>query len=142
LKLIYITEADFNSLRSSLKKNNGTHSLKALDHFEASMPIESIEEVAYTFGSHSLVDTDVCTQEPIIVNTKPLDDFADDLHLPVIPNVSKAGDARRALQSTVVQQSYPTVMDPTMGSGGYQPETEAEVVMHDLWLARRRQEVC
>ena len=29
----------------------------------------------------------------------------------------------------------------TLG-GNYQPETEAELVMHDLWLARRRQEVC
>jgi hypothetical protein len=26
------------------------------------------------------------------------------------------------------------------GSGGYQPESEAEMVMHELWIARRRQE--
>jgi len=42
-------------------------------------------------------------------------------------------------------QGYPEVVPDDMalsggGTGGYQPETEAELIMQELWIARRRQE--
>jgi hypothetical protein len=43
------------------------------------------------------------------------------------------------------QQYYPDILsdrDIQAGAGQYQPETEAEVAMDELWIARRRQEVC
>jgi hypothetical protein len=63
-----------------------------------------------------------------------------DITLPVIELPDARG--RRATQGVLHKQNYPDVFGPdAAGGGSYQPETEAEIVMNELWLARRRQEV-
>jgi hypothetical protein len=40
------------------------------------------------------------------------------------------------------QQYYPDILtDRDLQAGNYKPETEAEIAMNELWIARRRQEV-
>lgn len=60
------------------------------------------------------------------------------MHLPVVSSKQRKGP-----QNILQQQYYPdiNINQDIHVNGQYKPETEAEITMNELWIARRRQEV-
>lgn len=58
-----------------------------------------------------------------------------EVHLPAVYTKQRKGI------DLLQQQYYPDILTDKDLQGHYQPETEAEIAMNDLWIARRRQEV-
>lgn len=132
-----IQTREINELKENVKSFGANHTLKALDNYASGRHSdeESIgsPKSPKPIGKSSTNDTDDTNHDEKDKH------FVDEweVHLPVVSSKQRKGP-----QNILQQQYYPdiNINQDIHVNGQYKPETEAEITMNELWIARRRQE--